>query len=331
MKVVLVLMVNVLCVASLAAGEEFGPSNPFYAPSKLPFQAPAFDKIKNSDYQPAIEAGMAEEIKEIEAIANNPAAPTFDNTIVAMEKSGQLLRRVFEVFSAVSSANTNDDLQKVREIEAPKMAAHADEIYLNPKLFQRVKAVYEQREKLKLDAESLRLVEYQYKEFVRAGANLNDAQKAELKKLNEELATLSNTFVTKLLAATKNGAFATKDKAALAGLTEAGFSQLRRENADGGGGIGEGAEGGWVRASAAKHHAAAGFAVADEPGDAAADLRKFVDANREGRRERHAGDDREDGAAAGTARGVTGIPESCGVEAGRPDGENAGRGAALHG
>jgi len=116
-------------------GGAFGPSNPFYAESKLPFQAPPFNKIKDSDYQPAIEAGIAQALKENEAIADNPAAPTFDNTIVAMEKAGQLLNRVTLVFFGVTQANTNDTLQKVQDVETPKLAALQDAIYLNTKLF----------------------------------------------------------------------------------------------------------------------------------------------------------------------------------------------------
>ncbi|MDT8069774.1 MAG: peptidyl-dipeptidase Dcp [Terriglobia bacterium] len=201
--------------------QEFGPNNPFYAPSKLPFQAPPFDKIKDSDYQPAIEAGMAEHRKQIEAIANNPAAPTFENTIVAMEKSGQLLQRATTTFFAVVGANSNPDLLKVRQIEAPKLAAHQDAIYLDAKLFKRVATIYKERQSLKLTPEQLRLIEYEYKEFVRAGANLSESDKAELKKINEELATLSETFSSKLLAATKEGAYVTTDKAALAGLSDA--------------------------------------------------------------------------------------------------------------
>jgi peptidyl-dipeptidase Dcp len=205
---------------ALASGAEFGPSNPFFAPSTLPFQAPPFDKIKDEDYQPAMEAGMAEERKEIDAIANNPAPPTFENTIVAMEKSGQLLQRVQSAFFSVSAANTNPALQKVRSIEAPKLAAHQDAIHLDAKLFQRVSTIYQERASLKLNPESLRLVEHTYDQFVHAGANLSEADKTELKKLNEELATLSNAFSTKLLAATKDGAYVTTDKAALAGLSE---------------------------------------------------------------------------------------------------------------
>ena len=217
-------VIGLSTLPALAFGAEFGPDNPFFGPSPLPFQAPPFDKIKDSDYQPAIEAGMAEELKEIQAIANDPAPPTFDNTFVAMEKSGQLLRRVMQTFFSVTAANTNPELQKVRSIEAPKLAAHRDAIYLDSKLFQRVSAVYKQRNSLKLDPESLRLVEYIYDQFVHAGANLSDSDKTELKKLNEELATLSNTFTTKLLAATKEGAYVTTDRGALAGLSDAQIS-----------------------------------------------------------------------------------------------------------
>jgi peptidyl-dipeptidase Dcp len=204
-----------------SADEKFGPSNPFYAPSTLPFHAPPFDKIKDSDYQPAIEAGMAEELAEIQAIADNPAPPTYENTLVAMEKTGQLLQRAQLAFGAVTGANTNPVLQKVESDEAPKLAAHQDAISLNVKLFARVAAVYKQRESLRLDAESLRQLQVTYDGFVRNGANLSEPDKTELKKLNEEIATLSNDFSRKLLEATKNGAFATTDKSALAGLSEA--------------------------------------------------------------------------------------------------------------
>jgi peptidyl-dipeptidase Dcp len=217
-------VIGLTALPAIASSAEFGPDNPFFAPSTLPFQAPPFDKIKDSDYQPAIEAGMAEELKEMQAIANNPAPSTFENTIVAMEKAGQLSRRVQSAFFSVSAANTNDELQKVRSIEAPKLAAHRDAIFLSAKLFERVTAVYKQRASLNLDPESLRLVEYIYDEFVHAGANLSEADKTELKKLNEEVAILTNTFSTKLLAATKDGAYVTTDKAALAGPSEAQIS-----------------------------------------------------------------------------------------------------------
>ncbi|HEY8683220.1 MAG TPA: peptidyl-dipeptidase Dcp [Rhodanobacter sp.] len=208
-------------VAAAPASSAGGSSNPFFSASTLPFQAPPFDKIKDSDYQPAIEEGMTRQLAEIRKIADNPAAPTFKNTFVAMEKSGVMLYRVLAVFGGVTGANTDDALQKVQEIEAPKLAAHQDAIYLNSKLFQRVETVYNQRDSLKLDPESQRLVEVVYRNFVHAGAKLSDADKAKLKELNKEESTLSTQFTNKLLAATKNGALTVDDKRKLAGLSDA--------------------------------------------------------------------------------------------------------------
>jgi peptidyl-dipeptidase Dcp len=206
-----------------AAGQTaaFGPRNPFYAESTLPYHAPPFDRIKDADYQPALEAGMAAQIKEVDAIANNPAAPTFENTLVALEKSGRLYARAAETFDGVLQANSNPALEKVDEIESPRRAAHDDAIYLNEKLFARVSAIHKQIDSLGLDAESRRLVEVYYIHFVHQGANLSAEDKATLKKLNEEESTLENSFRTKLLAATKAAAFTTTDKTALKGLTDA--------------------------------------------------------------------------------------------------------------
>jgi len=200
---------------------KFGPANPFYAPSTLPFQVPPFNRIKDGDYQPAIEAGMAQQQKQVQAIADNPEPPTFENTLVALEESGRLLDRVMEAFNCVASANTNPVLQKVQQEEAPKLAANQDEIYLNARLFARIKALYEKRDTLKLDPESLRLLEWNYKEFVRAGAELSPADKARLKKIDEEDSKLEAEFMTKLLAAAKKGAYTTPSAAALAGLSPA--------------------------------------------------------------------------------------------------------------
>jgi peptidyl-dipeptidase Dcp len=207
--------------AAPATPATFGPSNPFFTPSTLPFQAPPFDRIKDEDYLPAIEAGMAGELAEMQAIANDPAPPTFANTFVAMEMSGRLLTRALSTFRAVSGANTDPVLQDTDAKLAPELAAHEDAIYLNPKLFARVAAIYKKRHSLHLDAESLRLVEQTYLAFVHAGANLSAEDKPKLSKFNEEESTLSNTFETRLLAATKNGAFSTQDKEALAGLSAA--------------------------------------------------------------------------------------------------------------
>ena len=207
--------------SGLAEAATFGPSNPFYAPSTLPFGAPVFDKIKDEDYQPAIEAGMAQELNEIMRIANNPAAPTFENTLVAMERSGRLLARASAAFAGVSQANTNPVLQSSKTALAPQFAAHQDAILLNKKLFERVAALYEKRTSLKLDPESLRLLEREYDAFVHAGANLSDSDKQQLKKINKDLSSLSDEFSKKVLEATKTAAYATEDKAALAGFSDA--------------------------------------------------------------------------------------------------------------
>jgi peptidyl-dipeptidase Dcp len=207
-------------------------SNPFYSVSTLPFQAPPFDKIKDGDYQPAIEEGMKQHLAEIQKIANDPAAPTFENTFVAMEKSGAMLHRVMQVFGAVTGANTDDTLQKVQEDEAPKLAAHEDAIYLDSKLFQRVQTIYDQRATLKLDPESTRLVEVVYKDFVHAGAKLSDADKAKLKDLNKEESTLSTSFTNKLLAATKDAAPVIDDKMKLDGLSDAELAAATQAGKD---------------------------------------------------------------------------------------------------
>jgi peptidyl-dipeptidase Dcp len=207
----------------------FSPSNPFYSESKLPYQAPPFDKIKNSDFKPAIEEGMRLQLQEIEKIANNPAPPTFDNTLVAMEKSGRLLDRASRVFTVLTAANTNPELQKLKQELAPKQAAHRDAIFLNSKLFKRVEILYNTRTKLKLDAESNRLIEFYYQRFLLSGAKLSDADKASLKKLNEEEASLSAKFNNQLLSGTKAGAFIADDVSELAGLTQGEIDAAARD------------------------------------------------------------------------------------------------------
>jgi len=194
-------------------------SNPFYAASTLPFQAADFSKIQNSDYKPAIEAGMKQQLNEVDKIANNPDAATFENTFVALEKSGQLLRRVSMVFNLVTGANTNPELQKLQEEEAPKLAGVNDAMFLNTKLFKRVETIYNNRAQLKLDAESNKLVEYYYQKFQLAGAKLSDADKDTLKKMNGEEASLMAKFNNQLLAAAKAGALVVSDSTELAGLS----------------------------------------------------------------------------------------------------------------
>ncbi|HSU16599.1 peptidyl-dipeptidase Dcp [Longimicrobium sp.] len=195
--------------------------NPFFTASTLPYQAPRFDLIRDQDYQPALEEGMRQQLAEIETIAGQAAAPTFDNTIVAMERSGQLLTRVSKVFGAVVQANSDSTLERVQTEEAPRLAAHSDAIYLNDRLFQRVKSLYDRRASLGLTPEQDRLVERYHQSFVRAGANLSEAGKARMRELNREESTLSTAFTTRLLAATKAAAVVVSDRAELAGLGEA--------------------------------------------------------------------------------------------------------------
>src|SRR4051812_3456674 len=202
-----------------AASATLAASNPFAQPSALPFQTPDFAKIKNSDYLPALLAGMAQQKQEVTAIANNPAAPTFDNTVVAMERSGLLLERANLAFSAVNGANTNDTLQATDTKTAPLFAAHNDFIYLNPKLFQRFKTLHDNQASLGLNPEQAKLLDVYYKQFVHAGAELSPAKQAQLKTMNTRLSTLQTQFTQKLLAAAKAGALHVNDAAALAGLS----------------------------------------------------------------------------------------------------------------
>lgn len=195
------------------------PNNPFLTASALPFQAPDFTKIHDSDFKPAIVEGIRQQQEEMQKIADNPDAPTFENTFIAMEKSGQMLHRVSWVFNALAQANTNPALQKVSEDVAPLLAASDDDIYLNSKLFKRVEAIYNRRQLLKLDSESLRLVEVTYQHFTLAGANLPDAQKDSLKKLNKEEAALMVKFNNQLLAARAAGGVVVTDTNQLAGLS----------------------------------------------------------------------------------------------------------------
>jgi peptidyl-dipeptidase Dcp len=189
-------------------------------PSPLTFHAPQFDQIKDSDYLPAIEAGMKDQLARMRKIAANPQAPTFDNTMVAMERAGVLLNRASKVFFAIAQCNTNPALQKVEAEVAPKLAAHNDEIYLDSKLFARVKAIYGKREQLKLTPEGQELVAHYYRDFVHAGALLNDADKAKLRAFNQEESTLDTEFKTRLLSGTKDGALVVADRASLGGLSE---------------------------------------------------------------------------------------------------------------
>jgi len=206
--------------AKPAASATLPTSNPFARPSTLPFGTPDFSKIKDSDYLPALLAGMAQQKAEVTAIANQKAAPTFDNTVAAMERSGLLLERANLAFSAVNGADTNDTLQATDTKTAPLFAAHNDFIYLNPKLFQRFKTLHDHQAELNLNPEQAKLLDVYYKQFVHAGAQLPPAKQVELRALNKRISTLTTAFSQKLLAAAKAGALHVDNGSALAGLSE---------------------------------------------------------------------------------------------------------------
>ncbi|KGT91646.1 dipeptidyl carboxypeptidase II [Erwinia typographi] len=195
--------------------------NPFSQPSTLPYQAPPFDLIADEDYRPALEEAIRQKREEVRQIADNPDAPSFENTYEALEKCGLMLRRVENVFSAMTSANTNETLQALDEEMSPRLAALNDEIRLNDRLFDRLNSVYQQRATLGLSAEALRLVEVVWQAFQLAGASLNDEQKTALKALNQQAATLSTQFTNRLLAGTKAGGLSLNDAGQLAGLSAA--------------------------------------------------------------------------------------------------------------
>ena len=222
---------NVL-LATAAASILTGPAhaaNPFATRSALPYQAPPFDQIKDADYQPAIEQGITESLAEVRKIADNPAAPTFDNTIVAMERQGQMLARAQAAFGQVAQANTNPTIQAVQSAMAPKLAGYNDAIYLDPKLFARVKMLFDRKASLKLDAEQAFLLDDYYKTFVRAGAQLSPADQTALRALNKQISSLGIAFRQKLLAATKAGALVVDDPAALAGMSPGDIQSAARD------------------------------------------------------------------------------------------------------
>jgi peptidyl-dipeptidase Dcp len=228
----------VLSAGSLSAAE--ARPNPFFTKSPLLYETPAFDKIQDSDYGPAIEEGMKRQVAEIAAIADDPAAPTFENTLVPMERSGELLTRVAKVFFNLAQSNTDDAMQKVRAEEAPKLAAHQDSIFLNPKLYARVKAIYDRRASLGLDPESAWLLERYHKQFIRAGAELPASEQPKLRALNEEEANLTTKYADMLLADTKGSSVVVSDRAELAGLSDADLASAADRAKE------RGLEGKWV-------------------------------------------------------------------------------------
>jgi peptidyl-dipeptidase Dcp len=195
-------------------------SNPFFAESPLYMSYPQFDKIENSHFVPAFERGMEEHLAEIEAIANQAEAPTLDNTLIPMERSGQTLNRVATVFFSLTAANTNDEMETIRSDMAPKLSAHKDQILLNSKLFARIQAIYEQRDSLELDPESYRLIEENHRDFIRAGAQLSEADKEKLKAMNAEMASLQTKFSQNVMNEVNASAVLVDNREELAGMSD---------------------------------------------------------------------------------------------------------------
>ncbi|HMN45119.1 MAG TPA: M3 family metallopeptidase [Povalibacter sp.] len=207
--------------AATAADAVNPQSNPLLTKSPLPYELPPFDKIRNEHFRPAIEAGMAEQKREIETIANSQEAATFENTIVALERSGELLARANSVFYNLTSSHTNPDLEALRTDLAPKLSAHSDSIYLDPALFARVAALYGKRASLQLDPESLRLLERYHTLFVRAGAKLSEADKTKLKQMNQQLSSLTTQFSQTVLKGVNAAAVVFDKVSDLDGLSQA--------------------------------------------------------------------------------------------------------------
>ena len=209
--------------------ESTEPTNPFFAESTLPYGMPPFDLIEDAHYVPAFERGMAEQSAEIETIASNPEAATFENTIVAMERSGQLLERAQRVFFSLAAAHTNDTLKEIQTEMAPRFSAHNDNILLNAELFARVAGLYASRDSLGFDAESRRLLERYHTDFVRSGAQLSEEEKVRLREINAELAELGTTFSQNVLNEVNDAAVVVDSREELAGLTDSQIESAAKE------------------------------------------------------------------------------------------------------
>jgi len=220
--------VNEAVVELISTPEE---TNPFYEESPLYLNYPRFDRIQDAHYLPAFERGMEEELEEIEAIVNQPDQPSFDNTILALELTGQLLDRVARVFYAISSAHTNDEIRALEQQLAPRLAGHEDNILLNPDLFERVGIIYEQRDDLALEPESMRLLEKYYTEFVRGGAALSVPEQQHMKKLNAEIASFETLYSQNILSEVNDLAVIVDTEEELTGLDQALITAAREEAA----------------------------------------------------------------------------------------------------
>jgi peptidyl-dipeptidase Dcp len=220
--------------AEATTAVEVSLSNPLMKKSTLQYEAPNFTEIKDEHFLPAFAEGMKQHMTEVLAIANNPAPATFENTLVALEKSGELLTRTSRIFYNLAGSSSNPERRDIQSEMAPKLAAHSDDINLNPQLFARIKSLYEQRDELKLDGESVRLIETYYQRFVRAGAQLTEEEKTAIRALNEEHSKLTNQFSQNLLAETKQIAVIVDTKAELDGLSDSQIASAAAAATDAG-------------------------------------------------------------------------------------------------
>ena len=221
MKILLCVLVPIMIFCSSnTQQDQKNPDNPFFKEWKTPFQTPPFNDIKLEHFMPAYEEGMKQQKAAVEAIINNAEKPTFKNTLEALEKSGKLLTKVDNVFSSLNDANTNDEMQKIAKTIAPMLSKHNDDINLNPKLFDRVKQIYNTKDKLKLTTEQKTVLENYYRDFVRGGANLNPEEQTKFRKINEELSVLYVKFGENLLRETTAIGLSVDNKDDLAGLSE---------------------------------------------------------------------------------------------------------------
>ena len=230
MKTNTLLILSLSVMLSSCSQKKQAVDNPFLKNYETTYGIPPFEKIENKHYMPAFDAGISEHKAEIEKIVSNTDAPTFENTILAMEYSGKLLTKVSQVFFNLTEANTNNELQNIAKEISPKLSLHEDEILLNDKLFQRVKAVYDQKDKLSLNQEQAKLLDETFKSFIRSGANLTPKQKERVKKINEELSLLTLQFGDNVLAETNNFKLVIDNKDDLAGLPESVVSAAAEES-----------------------------------------------------------------------------------------------------
>ncbi|HQH41845.1 MAG TPA: M3 family metallopeptidase, partial [Bacteroidales bacterium] len=217
MKLPMIVLFSAALLAGCTGGKK---ENPFFSRFDTPFGVPPFDKIKNEHFLPAIQEGIKQHAKEIDKIASLPEAPTFENTILALDRSGEMLERVTPVFFNLYSANTNEELQKINQEVTPVLTKHMDDIFLNAKLFNRVKAVYDARQSLNLKPEQMKLLDNTYKNFVRAGADLPEAEKEKLRNINQELSMLTVKFGDNLLAENKSYQLVIDNPADLEGMPQ---------------------------------------------------------------------------------------------------------------